>query len=61
MLYFDVTVLNTQHLNEMQQVLVIYVNELHCMNMQYPSPEWDTVTPEAKSLINSMLTDVISM
>ena len=24
--------------------------------MQYPSPEWDTVTPEAKSLINSMLT-----
>uniref|UniRef100_A0A183AP29 Protein kinase domain-containing protein n=1 Tax=Echinostoma caproni TaxID=27848 RepID=A0A183AP29_9TREM len=22
----------------------------------YPSPEWDTVTPEAKSLINSMLT-----
>ena len=29
------------------------VNEL-CV--QYPSPEWDTVTPEAKSLINSMLT-----
>lgn len=24
--------------------------------MQYPSPEWDTVTPEAKNLINSMLT-----
>ena len=23
---------------------------------QYPSPEWDTVTPEAKNLINSMLT-----
>ncbi len=23
---------------------------------QYPSPEWDTVTPEAKSLIDSMLT-----
>jgi len=23
---------------------------------EYPSPEWDTVTPEAKSLINSMLT-----
>lgn len=22
----------------------------------YPSPEWDTVTPEAKNLINSMLT-----
>ncbi|PIO73508.1 hypothetical protein TELCIR_04517, partial [Teladorsagia circumcincta] len=22
----------------------------------YPSPEWDTVTPEAKSLIDSMLT-----
>ena len=23
---------------------------------QYPSPEWDTVTPEAKNLINHMLT-----
>ena len=23
--------------------------------IQYPSPEWDTVTPEAKNLINSML------
>ena len=23
---------------------------------QYPSPEWDTVTAEAKGLINSMLT-----
>lgn len=23
---------------------------------QYPSPEWDTVTPEAKNLINQMLT-----
>ena len=23
---------------------------------QYPSPEWDTVTAEAKNLINSMLT-----
>ncbi|KHJ45979.1 kinase domain protein [Trichuris suis] len=23
---------------------------------EYPSPEWDTVTPEAKNLINSMLT-----
>lgn len=26
------------------------------MLFQYPSPEWDTVTPEAKNLINSMLT-----
>ena len=25
-------------------------------NPQYPSPEWDTVTPDAKNLINSMLT-----
>ena len=24
--------------------------------LQYPTPEWDTVTPEAKNLINSMLT-----
>lgn len=24
--------------------------------LQYPSPEWDTVTPEAKNLINQMLT-----
>lgn len=26
------------------------------LGVQYPSPEWDTVTPEAKNLINSMLT-----
>lgn len=26
------------------------------MNPQFPSPEWDTVTPEAKDLINKMLT-----
>lgn len=25
-------------------------------HVQYPSPEWDTVTPEAKNLINQMLT-----
>lgn len=24
--------------------------------LQFPSPEWDTVTPEAKDLINKMLT-----
>lgn len=24
--------------------------------IQYPSPEWDTVTPDAKNLINQMLT-----
>lgn len=24
--------------------------------VQFPSPEWDTVTPEAKDLINKMLT-----
>lgn len=24
--------------------------------LQFPSPEWDTVTPEAKNLINQMLT-----
>jgi len=27
-----------------------------CVCGQYPSPEWDTVTTEAKNLINSMLT-----
>lgn len=26
------------------------------ISFQYPSPEWDTVTAEAKNLINSMLT-----
>ncbi|MEQ2232606.1 Calcium/calmodulin-dependent protein kinase type II delta 2 chain [Ilyodon furcidens] len=26
------------------------------MNFMFPSPEWDTVTPEAKDLINKMLT-----
>lgn len=25
-------------------------------SLQFPSPEWDTVTPEAKDLINKMLT-----
>lgn len=25
-------------------------------SVQFPSPEWDTVTPEAKNLINQMLT-----
>lgn len=31
---------------------------IHSLSLspQYPSPEWDTVTPEAKNLINSMLT-----
>ena len=27
-----------------------------CSLLQFPSPEWDTVTPEAKDLINKMLT-----
>lgn len=27
-----------------------------CLCRQFPSPEWDTVTPEAKDLINKMLT-----
>lgn len=27
-----------------------------CWLLQFPSPEWDTVTPEAKNLINQMLT-----
>jgi len=26
------------------------------LHPQFPSPEWDTVTPEAKDLINKMLT-----
>jgi len=29
---------------------------LYARFVQYPSPEWDTVTPEAKNLINQMLT-----
>lgn len=31
-------------------------NEWSCLCPQFPSPEWDTVTPEAKNLINQMLT-----
>lgn len=27
-----------------------------CVFLKFPSPEWDTVTPEAKDLINKMLT-----
>lgn len=29
---------------------------ISCVILQYPSPEWDTVTPDAKNLINQMLT-----
>lgn len=33
------------------------INRMMCLcPPQYPSPEWDTVTPEAKNLINQMLT-----
>lgn len=32
------------------------MNVACCLRLQYPSPEWDTVTPEAKNLINQMLT-----
>lgn len=31
-------------------------NQIKAGAYEYPSPEWDTVTPEAKSLINQMLT-----
>lgn len=30
--------------------------DLLSSSSQFPSPEWDTVTPEAKDLINKMLT-----
>lgn len=41
-------------LNFMSVLYFIYP----CFNFlfQYPSPEWDTVTPDAKNLINQMLT-----
>lgn len=32
------------------------LNVSHSFDSQYPSPEWDTVTVEAKNLINQMLT-----
>ena len=35
---------------------LLYVHHLLTFPSQYPSPEWDTVTPEAKNLINQMLT-----
>ncbi|KAG8238428.1 hypothetical protein J437_LFUL002885 [Ladona fulva] len=35
----------------LQYVYYTYVHKL-----EYPSPEWDTVTPDAKNLINQMLT-----
>lgn len=31
-------------------------DERPCLCPKFPSPEWDTVTPEAKNLINQMLT-----
>lgn len=31
-------------------------SSLSRLHPQFPSPEWDTVTPEAKNLINQMLT-----
>lgn len=36
--------------------ICIYIRCVLLFCFQYPSPEWDTVTPEAKNLINSMLT-----
>lgn len=36
--------------------IYIYIRYVLLFCFQYPSPEWDTVTPEAKNLINSMLT-----
>src|SRR5688572_13225110 len=36
--------------------LPTYHGNKFVINNQYPSPEWDTVTPEAKNLINQMLT-----
>lgn len=36
--------------------ICIYLRCVLLFCFQYPSPEWDTVTPEAKNLINSMLT-----
>lgn len=33
-----------------------FVTFIYLFIFQYPSPEWDTVTPEAKNLINQMLT-----
>lgn len=38
-----------------RRMFVNKVEKVRCM-LQYPSPEWDTVTPDAKHLINSMLT-----
>ena len=38
------------------KVLFDYFTLKLAFSFQYPSPEWDTVTPEAKNLINQMLT-----
>ncbi|KAK7879532.1 hypothetical protein WMY93_033756 [Mugilogobius chulae] len=38
-----------------QQIQMLLTCLFVCL--QFPSPEWDTVTPEAKDLINKMLTD----
>lgn len=37
---------------------MLHCQLIHVMSYlgQFPSPEWDTVTPEAKDLINKMLT-----
>lgn len=44
--------------NESIRTVICTRNTASCLIslFQFPSPEWDTVTPEAKNLINQMLT-----
>lgn len=44
------------HIYSSGALLLLFVHSLQAGAYDYPSPEWDTVTPEAKNLINSMLT-----
>lgn len=46
----------TSVISKMYVYICIYIRCVLLFCFQYPSPEWDTVTPEAKNLINSMLT-----
>lgn len=51
-----VTAAATQVMAGTPQRLLASDSTVHCVPLQFPSPEWDTVTPEAKNLINQMLT-----
>lgn len=53
---YDVSISNRQVSYSSESDIIIISYFVLLRTRQYPSPEWDTVTAEAKNLINQMLT-----